>query len=149
MPRLRNGLPGGSPLRIAARICSRDDPGTKDRSRLYTSKDSAQADAAPRLPLPEAAEAGLRSFAVPARQPAYPIRLQKRLRALDRAEGRFRAFAVDDDGPRCGDWATGRLGDGAAGRYRDLKSPGRPVAQSPSRPPPGFSFHRLRDGGVV
>src|SRR5262249_15654256 len=87
LSRLRNGLPGGSPLRIAARISARDDPETKDRSRLDTSKDSAPADAAPRLPSPEAAEAGLRSLTIPARQPAYPIRLQKRLRALDRAEG--------------------------------------------------------------
>src|SRR5262249_21627209 len=113
MPRLRNGLPGGSPLRIAARICARDDPRTKDRSWLNTSKDSAQADASPRLPLPEATETGLRALEVPARKPTYPIRLQKRLRALDLAEGRFRALAVDDDGARCDDWATGRLGDWA------------------------------------
>src|SRR5262249_27524269 len=116
LPRLRDGLPGGGPLRIAARICARDDPRTKDRSRLDTSKDSAQADVAPRLPLPEATEAGLRALALPARKPAYPIRLQKRLRALDRAEGRFRALAVDDDGARWGDVATGRRGDGATTR---------------------------------
>src|SRR5262245_20247591 len=108
---MRNGLPGGSPLRIAARIRARDDPRTEDSTRLNISKNSAQTRAPPRLPVPEAIEPGLRALEVFTRQSPDQIRLQKRHRAQTGAEGRLCAVAVDDDGCRREERESGRAGE--------------------------------------